>query len=83
MTRQQVVQLCACGLPVVKLCDGKTATGTCDKPLCLSCVAHSSVYIVCVRGKGGRNSTRTIDYCLECAQRLGKLVQMKEGDRND
>lgn len=73
--------LCNCGQPATKLCDGKTATGTCDRPLCPSCVGYSSFFIACTRGKGGSSLRGTIDYCLECAQRAGKSVRVKEGDR--
>lgn len=77
MTNKQ--QLCACNLIATKLCDGPADVGTCDRPLCSLCVAYTSTFIACARGKGRRSYSDTRDYCKDCAQKLG---YRKGGDRN-
>lgn len=56
-----------CTSPATLLCDGKTTTGTCDRPMCARCVAKSSPFIACSRGNGAKARTGTIDYCPDCA----------------
>jgi hypothetical protein len=52
----------------MRLCDGKTEDGTCDRPMCL--IHEASVFIACTRGKGGRGSfVRSIDYCEDCQKK--------------
>lgn len=59
-----------CKEPATLLCDGKTALGTCSRPMCSKHVARSFPYIACLKGKGGRRSqSGTLDYCAECNQK--------------
>lgn len=63
-----------CNQPATKLCDGRTATGTCDRPMCQNCVAHQGMFIACARSgrnKKARSFSDTVDYCRNCAARRG------------
>jgi hypothetical protein len=59
-----------CNVPAMRLCDGKTESGTCDRPMCLIHSHQASLFIACTRGKGGRGSfTGSIDYCEDCQKK--------------
>lgn len=80
-----------CGKHATKLCDGKTETGTCDRPMCDGCVARQRTYLACARGGKGKNRSYlgTIDYCRDCAAKVSgvslvdDLVHRIEGGQSD
>lgn len=70
-----------CSKPATKLCDGKTETGTCDRPMCDNCVAQQGSVIVCKRGrknKQNRGFADTVDYCQECAAKRSVTSLVEE-----
>ncbi len=69
-----------CGKPATKLCDGRTETGTCDRPMCQNCVAHQGLFIACgIRGKNKkrRSHADTVDYCRDCAAKRSVSVSIQ------
>lgn len=61
----QFKNLCDCGQPATKMCDGKLDNGkTCDRYLCVNCA-----YVVGLSSNispDGRRFAQTIDLCKSC-----------------
>jgi hypothetical protein len=61
-----------CNAPAKRLCDGKTESGDCDRPMCMLHTHEASVFIACVKGKGRQSFTGSKDYCKECQKKRSK-----------